>query len=108
MAIERTTPATQNAPSSAKTPSNRKGKSTESSSVSRGGTPNSAVDSKPPRQPARTGRLYEASRGDSRPPTVNPYSYDTAVLTIFPEYIEFDGEDVLQLAVKKEHRKSTE
>jgi hypothetical protein len=49
-----------------------------------------------------------ASRGDSRPSTVNPYSYDTAVLTIFPEYIEFDGEDVLQLAVKKEPRKSTE
>jgi len=48
------------------------------------------------------------SRGDSRPSTVNPYSYDTAVLTIFPEYIEFDGEDVLQLAVKKEPRKSTE
>ena len=48
------------------------------------------------------------NRGDSRPPTVNPYSYDTAVLSIFPEYIEFDGEDVLQLAVKKEPRKSTE
>jgi hypothetical protein len=30
------------------------------------------------------------------------------VLTIFPEYIEFDGEDVLQLAEKKEPRKSTE
>ena len=48
-----------------KAPSNRKGKSTEPSSVSRGGTPNSAVDSKPPRQPARPGRLYEASRGDT-------------------------------------------
>jgi hypothetical protein len=52
--------------------------------------------------------LPHHSRGDSRPPTVNPYSYDTAVLTIFPEYIEFDGEDVLQLTVKKEPRKSTE
>jgi hypothetical protein len=49
-----------------------------------------------------------SGRGDTRPSTVNPYSYDTAVLTIFPEYIEFDGEDVLQLAVKKEPRKSTE
>ncbi len=48
-----------------KAPSNRKGKSTEPSSVSRGGTPHSAVDSKPPRQPARPGRLYEASRGDT-------------------------------------------
>ena len=48
-----------------KVPSNRKGKSTEPSGVSRGGTPNSAIDSKPPRQPARPGRLYEASRGDT-------------------------------------------
>ena len=51
---------------------------------------------------------HRRESGRPRPSTVNPYSYDTAVLTIFPEYIEFDGEDVLQLAVKKEPRKSTE
>lgn len=48
-----------------KVPAERQGGLTEPSSVSRGGTPHSAVDSKPPRQPARPGRLYEASRGDT-------------------------------------------
>ena len=65
-------------------------------------------ETKKPGVPKECRAFVLISRGDPQPPTVNPYSYDTAVLTIFPEYIEFDGEDVLQLAVKKEPRKSTE
>ena len=49
-----------------KAPCNRKGKSTELRSMSRGGTPHSAIDSKPPRLPASPGWLYEARRGDPR------------------------------------------
>ena len=73
--------------------------------------PDVATWKRPPRSQepcTKKTRPEEESRGDPQPPTDNPYSYDNAVLAIFPEYIEFDGEDVLQLAVKKEPRKSTD
>ena len=40
------------------------------------------------------------SRGDSRPSTYNRGPFDIATLAIFPEYIEFDGEEVLRLVVE--------
>ena len=39
------------------------------------------------------------SRGDSRQPKYNRGPFDIATLAIFPEYIEFDGEEVLRLVV---------
>jgi hypothetical protein len=39
------------------------------------------------------------SRGDSPFPMDNGGFLDTAALAIFPEYLAFDGEEVLQLAV---------
>jgi hypothetical protein len=40
------------------------------------------------------------SRGDTRPSKYNQGPFDIATLAIFPEYIEFDGEDVLRLVVE--------
>jgi hypothetical protein len=42
------------------------------------------------------------SRGDCPFPKDNRYSLDLATLAIFPEYVEFDGEDVLKLVVQGE------
>ena len=49
-----------------KVPSKRKGKSTEKRGLSRGGKPNSSIDSKP-RQPPENGWLSKVSRGDRTP-----------------------------------------
>ena len=48
-----------------KVPSKRKGKSTEKRGLSRGGKPNSSIDSNP-RQPPENGWLSKVSRGDPR------------------------------------------
>jgi hypothetical protein len=42
------------------------------------------------------------SRGVCPFPKDNRYSLDLATLAIFPEYVEFDGEDVLKLVVQGE------
>lgn len=42
------------------------------------------------------------SRGDCPLPKDNRFSLDIATLAIFPEYFEFDGEDVLKLVVQGE------
>jgi hypothetical protein len=44
----------------------------------------------------------QPSRGDCPFPKDNRYSLDLATLAIFPEYVEFDGEDVLKLVVQGE------
>ena len=41
----------------------------------------------------------QKSRGDSRHPKYTRGPFDLATLAIFPEYIEFDGEEVLRLVV---------
>jgi hypothetical protein len=48
------------------------------------------------------GRRNPKSRGDCPVPKDNRYSLDIATLAIFPEYVEFDGEDVLKLVVQGE------
>ena len=40
------------------------------------------------------------SRGDSQPATYNRGPFDIATLAIFPEYLEFEGQEVLQLVVE--------
>ena len=40
------------------------------------------------------------SRGDTRQAKYNRGPFDIATLAIFPEYIEFDGEEVLRLVVE--------
>jgi hypothetical protein len=49
----------------------------------------------------RCSRVPE-SRGDCPCPKDNRHSLDIATLAIFPEYVEFDGEDVLKLVVQGE------
>jgi len=44
-------------------------------------------------------REAKESRGDPRLAMYNRGPFDIATLAIFPEYIEFDGEEVLQLVV---------
>jgi hypothetical protein len=52
---------------------------------------------------AADGRVEnQPSRGDCPDPKDNRYSLDIATLAIFPEYVEFDGEDVLKLVVQGE------
>ena len=41
----------------------------------------------------------QKSRGDTRRAKYNRGPFDIATLAIFPEYIEFDGEEVLRLVV---------
>jgi len=43
---------------------------------------------------------HQKSRGDSRQAKYNRGPFDIATLAIFPEYIEFDGEEVLRLVVE--------
>ena len=62
----------------------------------------SPVGSETPRQPREARRLSKMSRGDCPFPKDNRYSLDLATLAIFPEYVEFDGEDVLKLVVQGE------
>ena len=40
------------------------------------------------------------SRGDTRRAKYNRGPFDIATLAIFPEYIQFDGEEVLRLVVE--------
>ena len=51
------------------------------------------------RQPPENGWLSKVSRGDSPFPMDDLGPLDIAALAIFPEYIEFDGEEVLKLMV---------
>jgi hypothetical protein len=46
------------------------------------------------------GRGSKVSRGDTRQANYNRGPFDIATLAIFPEYIEFDGEEVLRLVVE--------
>jgi hypothetical protein len=41
-----------------------------------------------------------ASRGDPRQATYNRRPFDIATLAIFPEYLEFEGQEVLRLVVE--------
>lgn len=45
-------------------------------------------------------RLDPTSRGDTRQATYNRGPFDIATLAIFPEYLEFEGQEVLQLVVE--------
>ena len=45
-------------------------------------------------------RLYQTSRGDTRRAYYNRGPFDIATLAIFPEYLEFEGQEVLQLVVE--------
>lgn len=47
-------------------------------------------------------RVSKVSRGDCPLPMDNRHSLDIATLAIFPEYVEFDGDDVLKLVVPGE------
>lgn len=40
------------------------------------------------------------SRGDTRRANYNRGPFDIATLAIFPEYLEFEGQEVLQLVVE--------
>jgi hypothetical protein len=40
------------------------------------------------------------SRGDTRQPKYNRGPFDIATLAIFPEYLEFEGQEVLRLVVE--------
>ena len=44
--------------------------------------------------------VFAVSRGDSRQAKYNRGPLDIATLAIFPEYHEFDGEEVLRLVVE--------
>ena len=44
--------------------------------------------------------VFAVSRGDTRQAIYNRGPFDIATLAIFPEYIEFDGEEVLRLVVE--------
>lgn len=48
------------------------------------------------------GGRAKVSRGDCPFPKDNRSSLDIATLAIFPEYVEFDGEEVLKLVVEGE------
>ena len=52
--------------------------------------------------PEGVGRGIPKSRGDCPFPKDNRSSLDIATLAIFPEYVEFDGEEVLKLVVQGE------
>lgn len=44
--------------------------------------------------------VLAVSRGDPQPATYNRGPFDIATLAIFPEYLEFEGQEVLQLVVE--------
>lgn len=52
------------------------------------------------------GSLQAISRGDCPCPKDNRFSLDITTLAIFPEYVEFDGEEVLKLGVLGEAGKT--
>jgi hypothetical protein len=43
---------------------------------------------------------FPTSRGDTRQATYNRGPFDIATLAIFPEYLEFEGQEVLRLVVE--------
>jgi hypothetical protein len=43
---------------------------------------------------------FSVSRGDTRQATYNRGPFDIATLAIFPEYLEFEGQEVLRLVVE--------
>ena len=43
---------------------------------------------------------FTVSRGDTRRATYNRGPFDIATLAIFPEYFEFEGQEVLRLVVE--------
>jgi hypothetical protein len=43
---------------------------------------------------------HQKSRGDTRRAYYNRGPFDIATLAIFPEYLEFEGQEVLQLVVE--------
>ena len=45
-------------------------------------------------------RLNRTSRGDTRRANYNRGPFDIATLAIFPEYLEFEGQEVLRLVVE--------
>jgi hypothetical protein len=45
-------------------------------------------------------KAFFESRGDTRPATYNRGPFDIATLAIFPEYLEFEGQEVLKLVVE--------
>ena len=45
-------------------------------------------------------RLLLQSRGDTRQAEYNRGPFDIATLAIFPEYLEFEGQEVLRLVVE--------
>jgi len=44
--------------------------------------------------------LFLKNRGDTRQPKYNRGPFDIATLAIFPEYLEFEGQEVLRLVVE--------
>ncbi|MFM8735663.1 MAG: hypothetical protein ACKOC8_10770 [Pirellulales bacterium] len=44
--------------------------------------------------------FIQTSRGDSRQAKYNRGPFDIATLAIFPEYLEFEGQEVLRLVVE--------
>ena len=44
--------------------------------------------------------LHQTSRGDTRQAEYNRGPFDIATLAIFPEYLEFEGQEVLRLVVE--------
>jgi len=45
-------------------------------------------------------KAFAISRGDTRRATYNRGPFDIATLAIFPEYLEFEGQEVLRLVVE--------
>ena len=43
---------------------------------------------------------FPKRRGDTRQATYNRGPFDIATLAIFPEYLEFEGQEVLRLVVE--------
>jgi hypothetical protein len=46
------------------------------------------------------GKAFRTSRGDTRQAKYNRGPFDIATLAIFPEYLEFEGQEVLRLVVE--------
>ena len=44
--------------------------------------------------------LHQTSRGDTRQAKYNRGPFDIATLAIFPEYLQFEGQEVLRLVVE--------
>lgn len=53
-----------------------------------------------PHKVYRKGTAHGSNGGDTRQATYNRGPFDIATLAIFPEYLEFEGQEVLQLVVE--------